>query len=173
MENNDEKEKNNAHFVTALIYMADRRGLDSQALATRAGITQRMVDYIFSRSKNAGRGSAISLSSAVGLDYADMLRLGRLIGDGVPGDEAFAQIGGRDDFPSLSSHDTSREGSAFDTVLSSLTLQIGEWLHSVCGDNPQGAMAFAEEFGRRFPEFTRWRCDLPVAWATAESQVES
>lgn len=68
--------------------MSDKSGFDSKMLAELGGISKRMVDYIFARQRGGGRQTTASLSAVFGLNYAEMLFIGQLILEGVPGEEA-------------------------------------------------------------------------------------
>ena len=91
MEAKAEFDKNNDYLVAALAYMVKRLNLNSHALSKKpeVSISQRMIDYILSGQRNAGRKSAAQLAAAVGIDYMAALHMGRLmVEDGVPGEEA-------------------------------------------------------------------------------------
>ena len=76
--------------MAALKFMSDKSGFDSKMLAELGGISKRMVDYIFARQRGGGRQTTASLSAVFGLNYAEMLFIGQLILEGVPGEQAQA-----------------------------------------------------------------------------------
>lgn len=94
MEAKAEFDRNNDYLVAALSFMVKRLNLNSHALSKKpeVSISQRMIDYILSGQRNAGRKSAAQLAAAVGIDYMAALHMGRLmVEDGVPGEEALEQ----------------------------------------------------------------------------------
>ena len=88
MEQKNVKNDDGERFLAALKFMSDKNGFDSKMLAELGGISKRMVDYIFARQRGGGRQTTASLSAVFGLNYAEMLFIGQLILEGVPGEEA-------------------------------------------------------------------------------------
>lgn len=161
MEQKNVKNDDGERFLAALKFMSDKNGFDSKMLAELGGISKRMVDYIFARQRGGGRQTTAALSAVFGLNYAEMLFIGQLILEGVPGEEALelakagdkpfpAILGALDDalfvsVPKAKSKLSAGGGCFAEEGVSGEYHFRSDWLRSIC--SPKDAILFDPHFG--------------------------
>ena len=78
-------------FSAALQFIADREGLTKKQLAKISKRTVRTIEYILSLERGAGKETAFALTKGLGYTYPQFLRIGQLIMEGIPGEEALTR----------------------------------------------------------------------------------
>lgn len=78
-------------FSAALQFIADREGLTKKQLAKISKRTVRTIEYILSLDRGAGKETAFALTKGLGYTYPQFLRIGQLIMEGIPGEEALTR----------------------------------------------------------------------------------
>lgn len=78
-------------FAAALKFIADREGLTKKQLAKISKRTVRTIEYILALERGAGKETAFALTKELGYTYPQFLRIGQLIMEGIPGEEALTR----------------------------------------------------------------------------------
>ena len=136
------------HFALALALLADRQNVNKQDLASAGDITSTYLRFLFKGKRAPSLKTGGRIAKALGTTYADMLRLGRLLHDGVSETEA------------LSQWQQARKTLARDSVISLLRgyfESVIQWQCEETDGDATAAVNFTGEFERRFPEYREWR----------------